>query len=88
MTNRSKVNAFGSSNEISYVYIHYVSCSFQVKLHYPVERAGHCAVVIEDTLYLWGGEQKKLPNVHDNEAKRAVTTVIDVFHLYIQVNGT
>ena len=26
--------------------------------------------------------RKKLPNVHNNETKRAVTTVIDVFHLH------
>lgn len=64
------------------MYIHFVFCNFRSKLQYPIERAGHCTVVIEDTLYLWGGDQKRLPNVHDSEAKRAVTTVIDVFQLH------
>ena len=44
-------------------------------------RTGHSTVVINNTLYCWGGEQKDLPIVHDNEEKRKITSSIDLFHL-------
>ena len=42
-------------------------------------RTQHSTVVINNTLYCWGGDQKDLPYVHDNEEKKI--TSIDLFHL-------
>ena len=44
-------------------------------------RTDHSTVVINNTLYCWGGEQQDLPLVHDNEEKRKITSTIDLFHL-------
>ena len=34
-----------------------------------------------DYLYMWGGNIDGLPRVHDNEVKRRMTSVIELFHL-------
>ena len=44
-------------------------------------RSGHSTVVINNILYCWGGNQKNLPKVHDNEEKRTIMSFIDLFHL-------
>ena len=44
-------------------------------------RSGHSTVVINNILYSWGGDQKNLPYVHDNEEKRKITSSIDLLHL-------
>ena len=44
-------------------------------------RTHHSTVVINNILYCWGGDQKNLPEVHDNEEKRKITSSIDLFHL-------
>ena len=44
-------------------------------------RTEHSTVVINNTLYCWGGNQKDLPIVHDNEEKKKFTSSIDLFHL-------
>ena len=44
-------------------------------------RSEHSTVVINNILYCWGGDQKNLPKVHDNEEKRKITSSIDFFHL-------
>ena len=45
-------------------------------------RTGHSTVIINSTLYCWGGGQKDLPEVHDNEEeKKKFTSSIDLFHL-------
>ena len=44
-------------------------------------RTEHSTIVINNTLYSWGGNQKDLPQVHDNEEKRKITHSIDLFHL-------
>ena len=44
-------------------------------------RSQHSTVVINSTLYCWGGYQEDLPYVHDNEEKRKITSSIDLFHL-------
>ena len=44
-------------------------------------RARHFAIVNNDRLYCWGGKQKDLPMVHDNDEKRKFTSSIDIFHL-------
>ena len=44
-------------------------------------RTGHSTVVIDNTFYCWGGEQKHIPKVHDNKEKQKITSSIDLFHL-------
>ena len=44
-------------------------------------KAHHDTVVIGDVLYVWAGEEKDLPKVHDSEKKRQVTSNIKLFHL-------
>ena len=44
-------------------------------------RSEHSTVVINNTLYCWGGDQEDLPKVHDNKEKRKITSSIDLFHL-------
>ena len=44
-------------------------------------RTGHSTVIINNTLYCWGGDQEDLPYVHDNEEKRKITSSIDLCHL-------
>ena len=44
-------------------------------------RRDHSTVVINNMLYCWGGNQEDLPEVHDNEEKRKITSSIDLFHL-------
>ena len=46
-----------------------------------IKRCYHSTVVIKDSIYCWGGNQKNLPKVHDNEDKRQITSSVDVFHL-------
>ena len=47
----------------------------------PKERRGHCTVRVGDHLYMWAGNQPKLPEVHDSEKKRAYTSCVEVFDL-------
>ena len=44
-------------------------------------RIKHSTVVINHTLYSWGGDHEELPYVHENEEKRKITYTIDLFHL-------
>ena len=44
-------------------------------------RAGHSTAVNNHRLYCWGGDQKDLPMVHDNDKKRKFTSFVDIFHL-------
>ena len=44
-------------------------------------RTGHSTVVITNTLYCWGGEQKHIPKVHDNNVRTKITSSVDLFHL-------
>ena len=43
------------------------------------ERAGHCTVSVGDSLYVWAGLQVVLPQVHDSEEKRRITSNIQHF---------
>uniref|UniRef100_A0A1X7TZL2 Protein kinase domain-containing protein n=1 Tax=Amphimedon queenslandica TaxID=400682 RepID=A0A1X7TZL2_AMPQE len=43
------------------------------------ERAAHCTVSVDDSLYVWAGYQDGLPGVHDSEEKRKVTSNIQHF---------
>ena len=44
-------------------------------------RTGHSTVVINSTLYCLGGDQKDLPEIHDSDEKKKITSTIDLFHL-------
>ena len=47
----------------------------------PLVRFGHSTEKVGDHLYMWGGWQPGLPEVHDNEKKKAMTALMDVYHL-------
>ena len=42
-------------------------------------RAFHCTVSVDDSLYVWAGNQVGLPKVHDSEEKRRITSNIQQF---------
>ena len=46
-----------------------------------MERVFHDTVVIGDVLYLWAGEQRDLPKVHDSDRKRKLTSNIELYHV-------
>ena len=43
------------------------------------KRAGHRTVSVGDSLYVWAGKQDGLPEVHDSEEKRRITSNIQYF---------
>ena len=45
----------------------------------PPLRGVHSTVVINDKVYMWGGQQKWLSEVHNSVEKKTVTSFIDVF---------
>ncbi|XP_019862231.1 PREDICTED: kelch domain-containing protein 2-like isoform X2 [Amphimedon queenslandica] len=45
----------------------------------PNRRTGHRTVSVGDSLYLWAGNQDGLPEVHDSEEKRRITSNIQHF---------
>ena len=47
----------------------------------PKKRSRHSTHIVGDYLYMWGGDTDDLPRVHDNEIKRRMTSVIELFHL-------
>ena len=47
----------------------------------PVEKSLHSTVRVGDYLYMWGGYQPGLPYVHDDEEKKAASSVIEVCYL-------
>ena len=47
----------------------------------PAKRSHHSTHIVGDYLYMWGGYINGLPNVHDDEVKRTMTSVIELFHL-------
>ncbi|XP_019861891.1 PREDICTED: kelch domain-containing protein 3-like, partial [Amphimedon queenslandica] len=47
----------------------------------PVERNSHSTVRVGDYLYMWGGYQPGLPEVHNNEKKKSMCSVMEVCHL-------
>ena len=44
-------------------------------------RAAHHTQVIGDSLYLWSGDQPNLPEVHNNDEKRRLTSQVQVFSI-------
>ena len=55
--------------------------SFFADYYVPIKRSGHSTHIVGDYLYMWGGNIDGLPNVHDNEFKQRMTSVIELFHL-------
>ena len=55
--------------------------SFFSDYYVPTKRSYHSTQRVDDYLYMWGGDIDGLPNVHDNELKRRMTSVIELFHL-------
>ena len=45
-------------------------------------RAQHSAIINNNRLYSWGGQQKGLPMVDYNDEKRTFTAFVDIFHLH------
>ena len=56
-----------------------MSCS--TDYYVPTKRSYHSTHIVGDYLYMWGGIIDGLPKVHDNEVKRRMTSVIELFHL-------
>ena len=57
-------------------------CVLLLSIDYqPVKRWDHSTVRVGDYLYMWGGYQPDLPEVHDNEKKKSMCSVIEVCHL-------
>ena len=56
-----------------------MSCS--TDYYVPTKRSRHSTHIVGDYLYMWGGSIDGLPEVHDNEVKRRMTSVIELFHL-------
>ena len=50
----------------------------------PAPRSGHVAAAVEGKLYVWGGVRRDLPAVHDDPAKTAITSVVDVLNPQVQ----
>uniref|UniRef100_A0A1X7T7F5 Protein kinase domain-containing protein n=1 Tax=Amphimedon queenslandica TaxID=400682 RepID=A0A1X7T7F5_AMPQE len=47
----------------------------------PVKRNSHSTVRVGDYLYMWGGRQPGLPEVHNNEEKKSMCSLMEVCHL-------
>ena len=57
-------------------------CYLLLSIDYqPVKRWGHSTVQVGDYLYMWGGDQPDLPEVHNNEKKKSMCSVMEVCHL-------
>ena len=50
-------------------------------VYQPVKRSEHSTVQVGDYLYIWGGIQDGLPEVHNNEKKKSFCSVVEVCHL-------
>ena len=55
--------------------------SYSTDYYVPTKRYLHSTHIVDDYLYMWGGYIDGLPKVHDNEVKRRMTSVIELFHL-------
>ena len=49
----------------------------------PAGRWNHSTAVAGDHLYLWGGEQRGMPRVHDSAEKRQFFSSVEVFDVNI-----
>ena len=45
------------------------------------KRAWHSTQVIDDSLYLWSGDQPNFPKVHNNNEKKRLTSQVQVFNI-------
>ena len=50
-------------------------------VYQPVKRDSHSTVQVGDYLYMWGGDQPGLPEVHNNEEKKSMCSVMEVCHI-------
>ncbi|XP_019861384.1 PREDICTED: probable serine/threonine-protein kinase drkD [Amphimedon queenslandica] len=55
--------------------------AFEAPGYQPVKRNGHSTVRVGDYLYMWGGSQPGLPEVHNNEMKKSMCSVMEVCDL-------
>ena len=44
-------------------------------------RVRHSTIMNSGRLYSWGGRQKDLPMIHDNDEKKKFISFVDIFHL-------
>ena len=59
----------------------FVTVSFLLLGFYqPKKRREHCIALINNDLYVWGGDQDGLPKVHTSDLKLRMTSVVEVFH--------
>ena len=45
----------------------------------PAGRYNHSTAVVDNQLYLWGGDQHRMPKVHDSAEKRQFLSSVEVF---------
>ena len=45
----------------------------------PASRCEHSTAVVDNQLYLWGGDQRGMPKVHDSDEKRQFYSSVEVF---------
>ena len=58
------------------------ACYLLFSIEYqPMQRREHSTVRVGDYLYMWGGWQPGLPEVHDSEEKKSATSVMEVCDL-------
>ena len=65
----------------SVVYMIYILLTAAVGWREPAGRHDHSTAVVGEELYLWAGEQRKMPCVHDSAEKRAFLSSVDVFNV-------
>ena len=54
---------------------------FFIADYQPVEREDHSTIRVGDNLYMWVGKQPGLPDVHNDEKKKSMSSVMEVYHL-------
>ena len=59
------------------------SCNYLISGQWN-QRIRHSSIVVKDSLYCWGGDQKDLPTLLINNCKdkRKSTSSVDIFHFF------
>ena len=46
-----------------------------------MERKYHSTIKVGDYLYMWGGKQPGLPKAHNSDEKKAMSSLMEIYHL-------
>ena len=77
----NKLPTSGIMNQISATPLYLMAES--VGKYEPAPRWGHLAAAVDHKLYLWGGISSDFPEVHDDQAKNSITSVVNVLDLQV-----